>query len=411
MKRLLFSCFAMLLVVLPALTRPIYAEEPIKIGFVYVFSDRLAHYGYGAKQGAELAIEQINNSGGLLGRRLEGLYADDKLKPDVGVQVVTRLITQDKVDAVMGIVSSSVADAVAPIADKYSTPLIITLAVTPDVTGPKCNPFTFRISMNGPQNIMSAAQIAAETKADYWTTVGPDYLFGYQSWEYFQRYLRRKRPDVKFTKEADAIYAPMSTTNFTPYIDRLLRSPATGVLVSLYGGNLVDFVRQGTEKGLFDGKRTFVMNLAYSADVMYGLGLDMPKGLWLGGLYWFQANNSQINRDFVEAYSKKHILFPDYNAHGAYAGVMAYAAAVRKAGTTDKVAVAQALEGMMIQLPAGDITIRAGDHQAITDAAWGMTADFDPQTRSRALKPLRIFKGEEITPPVEDTGCRMRPIQ
>ncbi len=64
------------------------AQEPIKIGFAYVMSGRLAHYGFGAKQGADLAIDKINKAGGINGRQIVGLYRDTQLKPEVGVKVI-----------------------------------------------------------------------------------------------------------------------------------------------------------------------------------------------------------------------------------------------------------------------------------------------------------------------------------
>ena len=103
----------------------------------------------------------------------------------------------------------------------------------------------------------------------------------------------------------------------------------------------------------------------------------------------------------------RYKLFPDYNAHGAYAGVKTYVAAIEKAGSADKQKVIKALEGMVIDLPQGKTVIRAGDHQAVMESAWGMTEEFDGKFRCRMLKPLKIFSGDEITPPVEETGCKM----
>jgi branched-chain amino acid transport system substrate-binding protein len=279
--------------------------------------------------------------------------------------------------------------------------------MTPDVTGSKCNPFTFRISMNGPQNILGASVLAAGMPAKHWTTMGPDYLFGYQCWEYFQKFLKQKRPDATFASDQEIAYAPMTSHDFSPYITKIMNSKADGVLVSLYGGNLVDFVRQGNNLGFFDGKRQVLMNLAYSADVMFGLGLDMPKGLWLGGLYWFRQNSTPTNLKFVQDYTNRYKLFPDYNAHGGYAGVKTYIAAIEKAGGTDKRKIIKALEDLVIDLPQGKTLIRAGDHQAVMDSAWGVSDEFEGKMRCRMLKPLKIFPGDEITPPVEATGCRM----
>jgi len=399
---------ALVFLLLFVFVSPIRAQEPIKIGFLYVFSGRLAHYGYGAKQGAEMAIAEINKAGGIDGRRLVGIYEDTKLTPDVGVEAAKKLVDQDHVDVLMGIVSSGVASAVAPVANRLGTPLILTLAMTPDVTGQICNPYTFRVSQNGPQNIVGAAVLAADMPVKKWTTMGPDYLFGYQCWEYFQKFLKPKKPDVAFASDAEIKYAPVTETDLGPYIDKVIESKADGVLISLYGGNLVDFVRQANNRKFFDGSRTVLMNLAYSADVMFGLGLDMPKGIWLGGLYWFQANDGSVNKRFVEDYLKSFKVFPDYNAHGAYSGVKAYAEAVSRAGSADKNKVIKALEGLVIDLPVGKITIRAGDHQAVVDSVWGMTSEFDAKLRCRALNPMKIFPGPEITPTVEATGCIMR---
>ncbi len=384
------------------------AQAPIRIGLIYTFSHRLAHYGFAAKQGAEMAMEDINLAGGLLGRRVEAVYGDTKLKPDVGAKVASQLVTNDGVDVMMGIVSSGVAKAVSPVMNELRTPLIITLAMTPDVTGIACNPWTFRISLNGPQNIRGAAALAAEMDVKKWTTMAPDYVFGYQCWEYFQKYLGQMKPGTRFARQQETVYANVMTTDFVPFIKKLQRTGSDGVLCSLYGGNLKDFIRQGLDMKLFDGKITFLMNLAYSNDVLFSLGLDMPKGLWLSGLYWFQANKGQTNTRFVERYATRYRVFPDYNAHGGYAGVLAYAAAVRKAGSTDKEAVRKALEGLTVDLPIGMVTIRAEDHQAISDGVWGVTADFDPKWRSRLLDPVRIFPGESIARPIEDTGCRQR---
>lgn len=408
MKRILcgvVSAFVLSTLLCPAIA---LSQEPVKIGFIYVFSGRLANFGAMARQGADLAVEEINASGGVLGRKVLAVYQDTQMNAKRGVELVNKLVAEDKVDVLMGITSSGVADAVVPVIPSLRTPLIITLAMNPDVTGEKCNPYTFRVTMNGPQNIMAAASLAAGLTAKRWTTIGPDYLFGYQCWEYFQRYLRPKRPDATFVPESDVAFAPITTTDYAPYIQKIMSTNADGVLISLFAGNFVDFCRQATAAGFFDGKRQVLVNIGNSMDVMYGMGIDMPKGIWIGGNYWFQQNDTPSNKHFVESYLKRYKVPPDYNAFGAYAGVKAYAAAATKAGTTDKEVVTKALEGLVLDLPIGRTEIRAGDHQAILDSAWGLTTEFDGKLRLRLLKPLKIFPGDEITMPVDQTGCVMK---
>jgi branched-chain amino acid transport system substrate-binding protein len=383
------------------------ADKPVKIGFVYIMSGPFATYGQFAKQGAELAIDEINKAGGINGRKVEALFEDDTGKPDVGIRVIRKLVYENGVDIVMGIDSSGVASAVAPVMKELKTPLIITHAATPDVTGTNCNRYTFRISLNINQNIAMASTIAAGLKAKTWTTAGPDYSFGHQSWEYFQKYLSKKKPDAVFLPPADVAFPPSATTDFSAYVTKIMNSKADGVLISLWGGNLIDFVRQAGDMGFFDGKREILMTLGAATEVLYALKEKMPEGIWVGTRYWFQANDTPINKAFVDAYLKRFNVYPSYNAHGAYGAVKAYAAAAGKANSVDKEKIVDALEGLSIELPVGKIFIRPEDHQAVTDGVWGKTAA-DPQMPIRVLKPIRAFAGKDITPPVEETGCKMK---
>ena len=383
------------------------ADKPVKIGFVYIMSGPFATYGQFAKQGAELAIDEINKAGGINGRKVEALFEDDTGKPDVGIRVIRKLVYENGVDIVMGIDSSGVASAVAPVMKELKTPLIITHAAVPDVTGATCNRYTFRVSLNINQNIAMASTIAAGMKAKTWTTAGPDYSFGHQSWEYFQKYLSKKKPDAVFLPTADVAFPPSATTDFSAYVTKIMNSKADGVLISLWGGNLIDFVRQAGDMGFFDGKREILMTLGAATEVLYALKEKMPEGIWVGTRYWFQANDTPINKAFVDAYLKRFNVYPSYNAHGAYGAVKAYAAAAGKAKSVDKEKIVDALEGLSIELPVGKIFIRPEDHQAVTDGVWGKTAA-DPQMPIRVLKPIRAFAGKDITPPVEETGCKMK---
>jgi branched-chain amino acid transport system substrate-binding protein len=170
---------------------------------------------------------------------------------------------------------------------------------------------------------------------------------------------------------------------------------------------LIDFVRQAADVGFFDGKREVFLTLGAATEVLYALKDKMPEGIWVGTRYWFQANNTPMNKSFVAAYLKRFGVYPSYNAHGAYGAVKAYAAAAAKAKSVDKEKIVAALEGLSIELPVGKITIRPEDHQAITDGVWGKTVK-DAQLPIRGLKPIRKFSGKEITPAVSDTNCKMQ---
>lgn len=377
-----------------------------KIGFTYIMSGPLSAYGQFAKQGAELAIEEINSAGGINGNNVEGFFEDSTGKADVALRAIRKLVYQDKVDMLIGLDSSGVAKTVVPSIEQMKTPLIITHAATPDVTGSVCNKYTFRISLNLSQNVKAAALIAKETGAKKWTTVGPDYAFGHQSWEYFEKYLKDLNPETSFLPKDDVAFPPFKTTDFSAYITKVMSSKPDGVFISLWGGNLIDFVRQASSMGFFDADFQVLMSLGGATEVLTALGDKMPEGLWVGTRYWFLANDSSMNNKFVADYNKKFGAYPSYNAHGAYSAVYAYKAAAEKAGSTDKMAIVKALEGLKLEIPTGVIEFRAADHQAITDAHWGKTAA-DAKYPLRILKPIKIFKGSDVTPAVGETGCSM----
>ncbi len=382
------------------------SSAPVKVGFVYIMSGPLSAYGQFAKQGAELAVQEINAAGGINGRQVQAVFEDSTGKADVALRALRKLVYNDKVDILIGLDSSGVADTVVPSIQQMQVPLIITHAATPNVTGKFCNKYTFRISLNINQNVKAAALVANESGAKKWTTVGPDYAFGHQSWEYFEKYLKELNPEATFLPKNDVAFPPFNTTDFNSYITKVMNSNPDGVFISLWGGNLIDFVRQATSMGFFDKDYEVLMSLGAATEVLTALGDRMPEGLWVGTRYWFLANDSPLNNNFVDSYFKQFNAYPSYNAHGAYSAVYAYKAAAEKAGSIDKEEIVKALEGLELEIPTGKIVFRAGDHQAITDAHWGKISA-DPAYPHPILNPIRIFKGVDITPPVAATGCSM----
>jgi len=383
-----------------------HAASTAKIGFTYIMSGPFSAYGQFAKQGAEMAIEEINAAGGINGQKVEGFFEDSTGKADVALRAIRKLVYQDQVDMLIGLDSSGVAKAGVPAIAKMKTPLIITHAATPDVTGSVCNKYTFRISLNLAQNVKAAALLARETGAKKWTTVGPDYAFGHQSWEYFEKYLKQLDPATSFLPKDEVAFPPFKTTDFSAYITKVMSSKPDGVFISLWGGNLIDFVRQASSMGFFNGDFQVLMSLGGATEVLTALGDKMPEGLWVGSRYWFQANDSAINEKFVSGYLKKYGAYPSYNAHGAYSAVYAYKAAAEKAKSFDKEAIVKALEGLKIEIPTGVVELRKGDHQAVTDAHWGKTTAAVGFSH-RILKPIKIFKGADVTPSIAESGCSM----
>lgn len=404
MKRLVLIVVAFIFLTLPLM---VSGADVVKIGFVYIMSGPFSTYGTFAKQGAELAIEEINKSGGILGKKVVGIFEDSTGKADVALRAIRKLVYQENVDILVGLDSSGVAQTVVPSIEQMKVPLIITHAATPTVTGSLCNKYTFRISVNLNQNVKAASIIAKETGAKRWNTVGPDYAFGHQSWEYFKKYLSEIDKDATFASDSETVFPPIKTTDFSSYITKVMASKPEGVFISLWGGNLIDFVRQATEMGFFNQGYKVLMSLGAATEVLTALGDKMPDNIWVGTRYWFLANESELNKRFYNNYFKKYGVYPSYNAHGAYSAVYAFKKAVEKAKSLEKEKVVEALEDMEIEIPIGKIKFRKGDHQAVSDVHWGLTAT-DKKFSHKILNPIRIFSGKDVTPEVQETGCNMK---
>ena len=398
--------WAMVLCAIPAWSE----QEPIKIGFLYLMSGRLATAGSTSKQGAVIAIDEVNAAGGINGRRVEGIFLDDKGDPGVALREVQRLVQEDRVSAVMGVISSEVALAISPELNRLKVPFLVTSAQTPQITGERCNRYTFRITWSNNENLKTAVILAAKSKAKKWTTVGPDYVFGHEAWAAFKKHLKGARPDVSFVSDADAAFSPIETRDFTPYINKVKESGADAMLLTLFGGNLIDFLRQGRAHGLFDGTREVIVAVG-PVTVFLALGYETPVGIWAVTPYWYKANDSEINKKFVEAYERRFVFPPAFQAQFAYSAVKLYAEAATRVGNTEGSAVVQALEGLSMELPMGKLTIRPEDHQAVFQVIGGKTAPGFIVTKSRKviriLDPMIRFPAEMISMPVGKTGCKM----
>ncbi|MFH1117473.1 MAG: ABC transporter substrate-binding protein [Pseudomonadota bacterium] len=388
----------------------VLARQPYKLGFMLEMSGRIGFAGQIAKQGAQLAIDEINKSGGINGRQVSGVFEDSKGDPGEAAKVFTKLVEADRVEVVIGVLSDDIAPLLAQLAKRHRIPLIITGAQTQVVTGRQCNRYTFRICPNSRQNSKIGAILAARTKAKLWTAVASDHAAGRELWTQFKAQLREMRPDASFVEGPGLEFVKSESADWEASIQAVKKSGAQGVFVYLYGGEFIDFVKKGNGLGLFDGNREFVAVMGSLAELL-GLGNSMPQGIWWSTPYWFQASRNPINTSFVETYESRYGVPPSWQAHFSYGGVKAFSEAVRKSGTSEASAVVAALEGMTIELPVGKVVLRPQDHQAIMHAMAGQTARMSVTQRKRSFRGLSsmiLFRTKEFVEPESEIRCRFQ---
>ena len=374
-------------------------SQPVRIGAMYLLTGGFATYGEFARDGIKIAQEEINAAGGINGRPVEVIFEHEG-EP---VQTARRLVLQENVDFLLGIDSSGNAEALVPVIPELERVLMVTHAASPKVTGDLCNQYVFRCSVNGPQNSAAGAEIAAKEAYQKWTTIGPDYAFGRQSWEFFQKALQQRKSGVKFLNQT--AFPKLGAQDYNSFIVTLQNTGADAIWCSLWGNDLVNFIRQAGDFGLFD-KFPIYMELGAAMEVLTALGEQMPTGQWVGTRYWWQTPDTEVNRNFVQKFRQRYNSYPSYNAENAYVGLHLLAAAANDAGTTETKAVIKALEGRQYLAPMGELIIREQDHQAIVDITWGKTVE-SKEYDFHVLKPIQVVKGDLVTRELSVTGCKM----
>ena len=374
-------------------------EQPVKVGALYLLTGGFATYGEFARDGINLALAEINQAGGINGKPLEVIFEDES-DP---VQKARRLVLQEKVDFLLGIDSSGNGEALVSAIPELERILMVTHAASPKLTGELCNPFVFRCSINSPQNSTAGAEIAATEGHQKWTTIGPDYAFGRQSWKFFQKALQERKEGVKFLPRT--AFPKLGAQDYNSFITTLQDSGAEAIWCSLWGNDLINFVRQANSFGLFKQFPVY-MELGAALEVLTALGEQMPVGQWVGTRYWWQTPDTEVNRNFVARFRQQYQTYPSYNSQNAYVGLKLLALAANLAGTTETKAVIQVLEGLEYEAPMGKLVLRKSDHQAIANVTWGKTAA-SSDYNFRILEPIVVIEGQSVTRSPAETGCQL----
>ena len=367
--------------------------EPIKIGAMFISSGKMGGYGKHGRQAIQLAVDQINADGGILGRNIEAVVEDSQLKKDVALSLADRFVNQDNVDFIMGPTSSGIAMGLTEFARQNKKILVLTQAATDALTGAKFHPYVFSTLSNAMMHSRSGAYLMAGKPYKKYMCVGPDYSYGHSSWKMFKSKLHELRPDVEFVGE---LFPKFLAKDYTETIKKVLDTGPEAVWCPLWGGDAIKFIRQALPTGLFD-KVKFVFPVAGALEVLVPMGSDMPSGVYVSSRYFFSSPNSSMNQRFVKEYYQRFNEYPDYMAGETYAGVYFIKAAIERAKTTDadKIIAAVEKEPLSWETPEGWKTMRPEDHSVVEDCLWGQTAP-NEKFGFAIPKSFESIQGEEI---------------
>jgi branched-chain amino acid transport system substrate-binding protein len=347
---------------------PAYGQ-PIKIGELNsykVFPAFLEPY----RKGMELALEEVNAGGGVLGRKLELVIRDDGGTPGDAVRVAEELIAREKVDVLMGTFASHVGLAVASLANQRKVLFVASEPLTDKIVWENGNRYTFRLR---PSTYMQTAMLvpeAAKLNKKRWAIVYPNYEYGQSATASFKRLLKQLQPEVEFVAEQ----APaLGKIDAGAVVQALAEAKPDAIFSSLFAADLQKFVREGNTRGLF--RSTVVFNLlAGEPEYLDPLKDETPEGWWVTGYPWSEINTPE-HRAFRDAYQKRWKDYPRQGSVVGYTAVYTVAGAIRKANSAETEKLVEALKGLQMQTPFGRVLWRPIDHQSTMGAYVGQLSN------------------------------------
>ena len=344
------------------------SSEPITIGVVGPQTGPLAEIGENQVAGAEVAIEQINAAGGILGRQVELSNADEQTTPETSTAAV-RNLANSGVNLIVGMLSSAGCLALAPQLASMDVALVGTGCTNDGLTGQNGeaapHPNFFRTSNNDSALIGPLAQTIAEKfpeTTDY-SAFGYDYITGTTQWGLFQDEIQNDGVDLSVQSET---FVPIGEQNFGLQVQQLVNNVTDPAKSALYLGTFSSgtgsFLQQAASYDLSSQFAVIVNPGGYYpiARTLNGLA----PNVWNSYDYNYAAFDNDENTQFVEDFKAKTGKMPVDWSYDAYVGVLAMKAAIERAGTTDTAAVLEALAGLTFNTPGGELTIDATTHQA-----------------------------------------------
>ena len=376
----------------PALSQPIRLGE---LNSYKVFPAFLEPY----RKGMELAIAQINAAGGVLGRPLELVVRDDTGTPGDAVRVAEELLSREKVVMLMGTFASNVGLAVADLAKQRKVLFLAAEPLTDKIVWESGNRYTFRLRASTYMQTAMLAPEAAKLKKKRWAIVYPNYEYGQSATAAFkQQMIGLQAGGIEFVEYA----VPLGKIDAGPVVQALIDANPDAIFSSLFAADLAKFVREGEVRGLFKGRPVFNL-LGGEPEYLDPLKDEAPIGWWVTGYPWYAIDTPEHKR-FRDAYQAKFNDYPRLGSVVGYTAIVAAAAAIRKAGSTDTEKLVAAMNGLTFESPFGKVTFRALDHQSTMGAYVGRTAVKDGKG---VMVDWRYADGGNYLPS-DDTVKRLR---
>ena len=381
---------------------PAFAQGPIKIGELNSYKSQPAFLDP-YKKGWELAVEEINAKGGVLGRKIEVISRDDGANPGDAVRVANELVTREGVNIIAGTFLSHIGLAVTEFAGKEKVFFLAAEPLTDKITWQNGNRYTFRLR---PSTYMQVAMLmphAIAAKKKRWALIYPNFEYGQSAAAAFKEMLKKAQPDVEFVTEQAP---PLGRVEAGTVVQAIDDAKPDAIFNVLFGPDLAKLVREGTTRGSFKD-RTVVSLLSGEPEYLDPLKDEAPVG-WIVTGYPWEEINTPSHKTFLDAYRKRWSDYPRLGSIVGYDTMKSLAAGIAKAGSTDTEKLITAFRGLKVEGgPFGTFEYRASDQQATVGAFVGKIA---VKNGKGTMSDFSYIDGAKVLPSDEEVK-KLRPAE
>ncbi|MGA2792100.1 MAG: ABC transporter substrate-binding protein [Roseiarcus sp.] len=379
------------------------AADAVKIGLDNPLTGTYAGPGKNELIGCQLAVEQINAKGGILGRNVE-LIVEDSTSGDAGtaVQKARKLIDGDKVDFLLGNVNSALALAMAQVSNEKKILHVVPGGHTDAITGASCHWNVFRVCNTTQMEAAAVASTLVNKYGKKWYYITPDYAYGHT----LESGLVKAGAALGGARVGGDL-TPLGTVDFSSYLINAQSANPDVILFLTQGDDMVNALKQAVQFGL--DKKLHLAGAQQELEALEGLPPEARIGTWVMEWYWKQPGVPHVE-EFVDTIKKRTGRVPTARTWFGFVSVWTCALAAAGAKSLDAVAMAKALQGFELPPEIGLMPnapfYRAGQNQLIGDLYVG-NAQAGGDAPDDLFKVTDIAKGAEIASSVEESGCKM----
>ena len=373
------------------------AQAPIKVGIIDTYSGPPTTYTYDVRDAFRLAVNEINRKGGVLKGKIEFTTRDDKFKVDICLSMAKELIMMEKVDILMGTINSAATLAVSEYCKTEKIPFMVTFSKSEKITGEKGHRYVFSVSENTAMIGKAAAVgLAKRPYVKYWIA-GDDYEYGHALADGVWGNLKKLKPGAELIGQS---WWKVGEPELTPYLTAITAAKPDAVIFATGGASMVNAMKAAKATG-FAEKVPMFIHTATELSTLAPLGLDAPEKVIGTSNYHFYYPDTPKNKAFAKAFKDAYGREPKVGALYGYLAAQFITKALQKAGKMDREKFIDALSGLKVDSPIGEIEMRAFDHQAMLPMFMGVTKKA-PEYPFLIATDIVTIPGKDVMPSIEE---------